>query len=207
VAGEIGTEYAEVTFSNNFAGPCNRAVLGEGFDRLGAETVGSNATKGMDDCNCLFIIIISIIHLTPCHWRYTAQFRGFQNAETAPLGGAVGPLGGASFLYEGYNYVERTMGTRYKTYFGRNFVWLRYFTYHLVPVLAPNYKQHTFSPAKVRKVCYSLAEIYVRSVYLNLFRWTEVNFMKHLRGAQAISVWELLVQLLRKRRKINYQKK
>jgi hypothetical protein len=27
-------------------------------------------------------------------------------------------------------------------------------TYRLVPVLAPNYKQHILSPAKVRKVCY-----------------------------------------------------
>jgi len=48
---------------------------------------------------------------------------------------------------------------------------LKYFTYHLVPVLAPNYKQHILSPAKVRKVCYSLAELYVKSVYLNLFGW------------------------------------
>jgi hypothetical protein len=30
---------------------------------------------------------------------------------------------------------------------------------------------------EVRKVCYSLAEFYVKSVYLNIFRW---------RGAQAI---------------------
>jgi len=27
------------------------------------------------------------------------------------------------------------------------------------------------SPAKVRKVCYSLAELYVKSVYFNLFGW------------------------------------
>jgi hypothetical protein len=33
------------------------------------------------------------------------------------------------------------------------------------------YKQHILSPAKVRNVCYSLAEIYVKSVYLDLFRW------------------------------------
>jgi hypothetical protein len=30
------------------------------------------------------------------------------------------------------------------------FAWLKYFTYHPVPVLAPNYKQHILSPAKVR---------------------------------------------------------
>jgi hypothetical protein len=34
-------------------------------------------------------------------------------------------------------------------------------------LLAPNYKQHTLSPAEIRDVCYSLAELYVRSVYLN----------------------------------------
>jgi hypothetical protein len=51
----------------------------------------------------------------------------------------------------------------------RYFAWMKYFTYQLVPVLAPNYKQHILSSAKVTKVCYSLAELYVRSVYLNLF--------------------------------------
>jgi hypothetical protein len=33
------------------------------------------------------------------------------------------------------------------------------------------YKQHILSQQKVRNVCYSLAEIYVKSVYLDLFRW------------------------------------
>jgi hypothetical protein len=41
-----------------------------------------------------------------------------------------------------------------------------------VSVLAPNYKKHIFSPAEVRKVCYSIAELYVKSVYLNLFCWS-----------------------------------
>jgi hypothetical protein len=55
---------------------------------------------------------------------------------------------------------------------GRHLAWLKYlyFTYHLVvPILAPNYKQHILSPAKFRKLCYSLAKLYVISVYLNLF--------------------------------------
>jgi hypothetical protein len=60
-------------------------------------------------------------------------------------------------------------GRKTNIYFGRQFAWLKYFTYHLLPVLAPNYKQHILSPAEVRKVCYSVAELYVRSVYLNLF--------------------------------------
>jgi len=36
-----------------------------------------------------------------------------------------------------------------KIYFGKHFAWLKYFTYHLllVPVLAPNYKQHILLPA------------------------------------------------------------
>jgi hypothetical protein len=35
------------------------------------------------------------------------------------------------------------------TYFDSHFAWLKYFTYRLRPVLAPNYKQHILSPAKV----------------------------------------------------------
>jgi hypothetical protein len=54
------------------------------------------------------------------------------------------------------------------------FAWLEYFTHHLVPVLALNYKQQILLLAEVRKVCYSLAELYVKSVYSNLFGWREV---------------------------------
>jgi hypothetical protein len=53
-----------------------------------------------------------------------------------------------------------------KIYFDRHFAWLKYFTYHLVPILAPNCKQHILS-----LVCYSLAKLCVKSVYLNLFKW------------------------------------
>jgi hypothetical protein len=64
---------------------------------------------------------------------------------------------------------------------------LKYFTYHLllVPVLAPNYKQHILSPAKVIKMHYSLAELYVNSVYLILFGLSGgggVNFLKNFMG-------------------------
>jgi hypothetical protein len=54
-------------------------------------------------------------------------------------------------------------------YFDGHFAWLKCFTYHLllVMVLASNFKQHVLLLAKVRKVYYSLAELYVRSVYLN----------------------------------------
>jgi hypothetical protein len=68
-------------------------------------------------------------------------------------------------------------------YFGRHFALLKYFTHHLVPVLSSTYKQHVLSPAKVIKLCYSLAELYIGSVYLNLFGWRRsVKFMKHLKG-------------------------
>jgi hypothetical protein len=53
-------------------------------------------------------------------------------------------------------------------------------TCHLVPVLAPNYKPHILSPAEVTKLCYSLAELYVRSVYLNLLGWRGPEFHETL---------------------------
>jgi hypothetical protein len=53
-------------------------------------------------------------------------------------------------LYDGHIYYERNMGTRCNIHFGRHFAWLKYFTYHLVPVLAPNYKQHILLLAEVR---------------------------------------------------------
>jgi hypothetical protein len=49
--------------------------------------------------------------------------------------------------------------------FKRHFAWLKYFTYHLVPVLAPNCKQHILSPAEVRKVRYSLVKLHDRCLY------------------------------------------
>jgi hypothetical protein len=71
-------------------------------------------------------------------------------------------------------------------YFDRHFAWLKYFTYHLIPVLAPNYKQLIMSPAKVRKVCYSVAEL-----SSDLFIWIYLDggmiFMKHFKGGRKVS--------------------
>jgi hypothetical protein len=53
--------------------------------------------------------------------------------------------------------------------------WLKYFTYRLILVLALNYKWHILLPAEVRKVCYSLDELFVRYVYLNSFGWRGHN--------------------------------
>jgi hypothetical protein len=53
--------------------------------------------------------------------------------------------GGTSCFYEGHIYFERNTDTRQNIYFGRKFAWLKYFTYHLVPVPALNYKQRMLS--------------------------------------------------------------
>jgi hypothetical protein len=91
-------------------------------------------------------------------------------------GGTVGRLRGRELLVR-HIYFETKRGRKIKCIFGRHFAWLKYFTYHLllVPVLTPNYKQHILSPTEVRKVCYLLAEIYVKSLYFNLFGWRGRN--------------------------------
>jgi hypothetical protein len=64
----------------------------------------------------------------------------------------------------------------------------------LVPVLSPNYKQHILSLAEVTEVCYSLAEIYVKSVHLNFSDGGCVLMIWG--GAQAIKGREPLVCVL-----------
>jgi hypothetical protein len=85
--------------------------------------------------------------------------------ESAPLGGVVSPRGGGGCMW---TFILNEVRAKHKTYF-RHSAWMKYVTYHLVPVLDPNYKQHILSSAKVGKVCYSLPELHVKSVYLNLF--------------------------------------
>jgi hypothetical protein len=71
--------------------------------------------------------------------------------------------------------------------FDRYFDWFKYFTwaYHLllVPVLAPDYKQHILSPAEIIKSCYSLA------VEFCLYKFIRVKggskFMEHIKGGAA----------------------
>jgi hypothetical protein len=79
------------------------------------------------------------------------------------------PRRALELFYENYIYFELNMDSRKRIYFGKRFAWLKYFTYRLEPVLAPNSKQHILSSAEVRKVWYSLAELYVRYAYFNLF--------------------------------------
>jgi hypothetical protein len=57
--------------------------------------------------------------------------------------GAVGTLGGGVRVVCMRN-IGRNMDAGQNTYFGRHFAWLKCFTHQLVPILAPNYKQHIF---------------------------------------------------------------
>jgi hypothetical protein len=67
-------------------------------------------------------------------------------------------------------FILNKVWAQHKTYFFRHFTWMTYFTHHLV--LVPNHNQHIFLLAKLRKVCYSLHELNVKSVDLNLFGWS-----------------------------------
>jgi hypothetical protein len=70
---------------------------------------------------------------------------------------------------------------RQNVYFGRHVAWLKYFTYHLVPVLAPNCKQHILWPVKVRKI-----SIHWLNFMSNLFEFSRVEggvkLMKNFKG-------------------------
>jgi hypothetical protein len=66
------------------------------------------------------------------------------------------------------------------------FAWLKYFTYHSVPVLAPNYKQHILSPANVRKVLLISWTV----CQMCLFEFIRVEggatFMKYFKGGRKV---------------------
>jgi hypothetical protein len=79
-----------------------------------------------------------------------------------------------SCLYDRYAYFEE-LCAQDKIYFVRHFAWLKYFTYRLLLALASSYKQHILLPAKFIKISYSLAELCVKSVYLNSFGWRGRN--------------------------------
>jgi hypothetical protein len=88
----------------------------------------------------------------------------FLKLSGTPLpGGAVGPFsggGGLAHCKRGI-YFELIISAGWNIYFDMHLAWLKCFTYHLVPVLSPNYTQHILSSNKVRHVCYSLAKLYV----------------------------------------------
>jgi hypothetical protein len=106
------------------------------------------------------------------HTHHVFLMQRFPKYGARPLWGVDGPLGGGFVCMRGI-FILNEIWTQHKTYFDSHFACLTYFTHHLVLVLAPNYKQHIFSQAEVKKVCYSLTELYVRSVYLNVFGRTK----------------------------------
>jgi hypothetical protein len=79
-------------------------------------------------------------------------------------------------------------------YYDSHLVWLKYFTYHLVPVLALNCcKQHYCHQLKLEKYVILYLN-FMSDVYLNLIRWRGREATKHLwGGGGAIKVCEPLL--------------
>jgi hypothetical protein len=94
--------------------------------------------------------------------------QGFQNCGPAPRGAFLVLRRGVSCLYEGY-IILNPIWAQDRTYIlVSNSLGWSISTHHLIPV--PN-TQHILSRAKLKNMCNALAELYVRSVYLNLFGW------------------------------------
>jgi hypothetical protein len=128
-------------------------------------------------------------------YREICLFQKFSNCGAPPHRGAPLVLWGRSKLIVWETFILNEIWTQDKNInLYRHFALLKYFTSLLVPVLAPNYKQHILSPVKVRKAYCSLAELYDKRVYLNLFGWRGArhtwNVLK--RGA-TYKVWAPLV--------------
>jgi hypothetical protein len=81
-----------------------------------------------------------------------------QNFEAFPRegGGTGGPLRGTRVVCMRDIYFERNMAAEWNIYFYKHFVWLKYFTCHLllVRILALDYKQHVLSPTEFIKVLF-----------------------------------------------------
>jgi hypothetical protein len=75
------------------------------------------------------------------------------------------PWGALLVLWRGWavctrdKFILNEICVQHKTYSGKHFAWLDYFTYNLEPILAPSYKQHVLASPKLRTVCYSLPEL------------------------------------------------
>jgi hypothetical protein len=93
-------------------------------------------------------------------WLFT-QTRGSKTVGRVPRGVPFVLWGGGELIVWGTYLFWMKYGFKVK----RPFAWLKYFTNHLVPVVAPNYKQH------ILWKCYPLAGLYVKCVYFNLFGW------------------------------------
>jgi hypothetical protein len=84
-----------------------------------------------------------------------------------PPGDAVSSLGEGRLVYMGVIFILNGMWAQDKIYFGWHFAWVKYFTYHLHSSTSTGselHKKHVFSSSQVRKICYSLDKVYVKSV-------------------------------------------
>jgi hypothetical protein len=105
-----------------------------------------------------------------------------------PARGAVGRLGGASSFYEGHLFWT-TYGCKIKIYIlvgillGWNMNLALFYNLNFTEVYI-----------NLKKKCYSLTDLYVKSVYLNLFWWRGSEVHETCwGGGQAIKVWEPLL--------------
>jgi hypothetical protein len=82
------------------------------------------------------------------HCVLKGEIRGSQTVGRAPPRGALLVLWGSFCMRD--IIILNEIWAQDKTYifFDRHIAWLKYFTRHLVPVLAPNCKQHILSPSK-----------------------------------------------------------
>jgi hypothetical protein len=87
-------------------------------------------------CVCVCVCVCTCVRARACvHVCMYCTYVCIRGSQT------VGLPRGARIVSMRDIYFERNMGARQNMYFGRQFAWLKYFTYHLVvPVLAPNYK-------------------------------------------------------------------
>jgi hypothetical protein len=83
-------------------------------------------------------------------WSYSYTPEVLKLSGPQPRGALLVICGEARCLYGGHIYFERNMDAKWNIYFGKHFAWLKYFTYHLAPILVPNCKQHILLLAKVK---------------------------------------------------------
>jgi hypothetical protein len=101
-----------------------------------------------------------------------------------------GPMGGELFVW-GTCLFWTKYGRKVQyiyIYIGRHFAWFKYFTCHLllVPVLAPNYKQHICRRLMLEKLVFISWTLY----QICLFKFIRVEggatFMKHFKGGHKL---------------------
>jgi hypothetical protein len=91
------------------------------------------------------LFICSIVSCVGC-----SVHQRFPNCGASP-GGRCWASGKSGFFMWGTYLFWTKYGRMIKLCFGRHFACLKYFTYHLVSVLTPNYKEHVLSPVKLQK--------------------------------------------------------